>query len=267
MGLSLTPKEPVGFTTGRSSGSRAHPYNHFTQSYYPSGNRRRRNDNGKNVHQKPTATTTSVQSADTKNWYVKNDSSAISACARQLKFHRHNWSQITSDRWILNTKSGCKIDYNARPVQSVKPQRIRFSDEEIQTVNREIKALLQKGAIQPTNKSNWLFVSNIFLIPKKSGGLRPVMNLKDLNTFVRYEHFKKENIKLVKEIIQPNDFLTSIDLKDAYFSIPMCEIDQTYLCFSWENQFYRFTCFTIWAEFSPSNFHKGDETSNCNSWK
>ena len=118
-----------------------------------------------------------------------------------------------------------------------------FSDEEIQTVNQETKELLQKGAIQPTKRSNCRFVSNIFLIPKKSGGLRPVINLKDLNTFVRYEHFKMENIKLVKEIIQSNDFLTSIDLKDAYFAIPMCEIDQSYLCFSWENQFYRFTCF------------------------
>ena len=244
-----------GFTTGRTSGNRTQP--RYTQSYYPSGNRRGgRNDSGKFSHHKPTATATSGQFTETKNWYVKHDSTAISACAGQLKFHHYNWSQITSDRWILNTISGCKIDFIARPVQSVKPKRTMFSNEEIQTVNQGIKELLQKGAIQPTKRSNCRFVSNIFLIPKKSGGLRPVINLKDLNTFVRYEHFKMENIKLVKEIIQSNDFLTSIDLKDAYFAIPMCEIDQSYLCFSWENQFYRFICLPFGLSSAPRLFTK-----------
>ena len=65
-----------------------------------------------------------------------------------------------------------------------------------------------------------------------------------------------ENIKLVKEIIQSNDFLTSIDLKDAYFAIPMCEIDQSYLCFSWENQFYRFTCLPFGLSSAPRIFTK-----------
>ena len=65
-----------------------------------------------------------------------------------------------------------------------------------------------------------------------------------------------ENVKLVKEIIQQNDVLTSIDLKDAYFSIPMCLEDQAYLCFSWENQCYTFTCLPFGLSSAPRIFTK-----------
>ena len=105
-------------------------------------------------------------------------------------------------------------------------------------INTDIDELLHKGAIREIPQADCQFLSNIFLIAKKTGGLRQVINLKDLNKFVWYEHFKIENIKLVKNLLQERDFLTSIDLKDAYFSIPMCEKDQPYLCFSWAEHFF-----------------------------
>ena len=59
----------------------------------------------------------------------------------------------------------------------------------------------------------------MFLVSKKTGALRPVINLEPLNEFVEKIHFKMENIDLFKNIIKPGDYLASIYLKDAYFSI------------------------------------------------
>jgi hypothetical protein len=46
--------------------------------------------------------------------------------------------------------------------------------------------------------------------------MRPVINLKRLNTFVAYLHFKMENISSLIDLLRPNDFIARIDLKDAF---------------------------------------------------
>ena len=49
------------------------------------------------------------------------------------------------------------------------------------------------------------FVSQIFLILKKDGGHRLVVNVKSLNKFIVEEHFKMEGFHMVKDIVKPAD--------------------------------------------------------------
>ena len=65
------------------------------------------------------------------------------------------------------------------------------------------------------------FLSNLFMVNKKAGGHRPVINLKFLNSFVPYHHFKMKEMHLIKDLCQKHDFLIKMDLKDAYFGIPL----------------------------------------------
>jgi hypothetical protein len=85
--------------------------------------------------------------------------------------------------------------------------------------DKQVEELLAKGAISKTEYSTDKFISNIFIVPKKNGKLRPVINLRQLNEFVEYHHFKQENLKFVLDLVQKFDYLTSVDLCDAYFSI------------------------------------------------
>ena len=64
------------------------------------------------------------------------------------------------------------------------------------------------------------FFQTYFLVPKKTGDMRPVINLKPFNVFVQKIHFKMENINTALHTIAPGDYFVSIDLKDANFSIP-----------------------------------------------
>jgi len=62
---------------------------------------------------------------------------------------------------------------------------------------------------------------SIFIVPKKDGGQRPVINLKMLNYHVKSEHFKMEILHTVKSLPKKEDCMTKVDLKDAFFMVPM----------------------------------------------
>ena len=96
----------------------------------------------------------------------------------------------------------------------------------------------------------------MFLVPKKDGKVRPVINLKKLNQIVHIHHFKMEGIQTARELVQPNDWMTKIDLKDAYFTIPVDEPHQRYLRFVIDHQIYQFTCLPFGLSSAPWVFTK-----------
>ena len=55
------------------------------------------------------------------------------------------------------------------------------------------------------------FFSTLFLVPKKDGGQRPVINLKNLNSFINAPHFKMEGIHTLKSLLRKGDWLVKID--------------------------------------------------------
>jgi len=107
-------------------------------------------------------------------------------------------------------------------VENEKSHReIPMNPEKEELVEKEIKEMLEKGAIRTVKQTKGQFASSLFLVPKKDKGQRPVINLKKLNLSIPYEHFKMEGLFTLKELLQENDFLCKMDLKDAYFTIPL----------------------------------------------
>ena len=58
----------------------------------------------------------------------------------------------------------------------------------------EVQKLASKEAIHLVlqGEGEQRFLSTLFLVPKKGGEQRPVLNLKPLNQKIPYEHFKME---------------------------------------------------------------------------
>jgi hypothetical protein len=69
-----------------------------------------------------------------------------------------------------------------------------------------------------------------------------ILNLKPFNEFVDYNHFKMDTFQTAMKLIRPGCFMASIDLKDAYYSIPVADEDGKFLMFEWKGTFYQFTC-------------------------
>ena len=63
--------------------------------------------------------------------------------------------------------------------------------------------------------------------------MRPVINLKILNRLVCKNKFKMEIIGFAVQLINEGDYMASIHIKDAYFSIPIHVNDRKYLRFMW----------------------------------
>ena len=51
-----------------------------------------------------------------------------------------------------------------------------------------------------------------------------------------------ETIHTATELMKKNCYTASIDLRDAYYSVPVCKDHRKYLKFSWRNVLYKFTC-------------------------
>ena len=117
-----------------------------------------------------------------------------------------------------------------------------MSMQESELINQEVEVMLRKGAVHLVHSKDSQFLSNLFLVPKKDGGNRPVINLKALNSFIPYSHFKMEGLHLLKDLLRENNFMCKVDLKDAYFCVPLHRNHQKFLRFQWKGNFYEFLC-------------------------
>ena len=110
------------------------------------------------------------------------------------------------------------------------------------TIDAEIAKLITREVLQVTNRVPDGFISNIFIRPKKDGAFRMIPNLKPLNKFVNYHHFKMDTFRTALKLVRSGCFMASVDLKDAYYSIPIAEEDRKLLMFQWKGKYYQFTC-------------------------
>ena len=169
----------------------------------------------------------------------------------------HKWAQLTSDSNILNTVKGFKFEFHTRPYQDNVPPQIINSPEEIRIAEQLLGELLAKQVVQLIQKPDPRgFLSNIFLRPKKTGDYRMILNLKQLNEFVRYHHFKMDHLSSTLTLVSPGCYFTSIDLSDAYFSVSVAETHRKYMQFAFNGQYYQFTCLANGVSSAPRSFTK-----------
>ena len=139
----------------------------------------------------------------------------------RTQLHLGKWRKITSEQWVLEVIQGYKLELTSLPEQlwipSSETDRISAG-----LISEEVQAMLDKGAICRIQRNpEEGFFSRIFLVPKKDGKFRPVVNLRPLNRCIQYRHFKMEGIYIVRDLLRRGDYMTRIDLKDAYFALPV----------------------------------------------
>ena len=128
---------------------------------------------------------------------------------------------LPEDQELLALVEGYQIPFLMEPVQKKAPKVPKLNQEQQKQVDLEVKTMLEKGSISKICHSNAEFLSRLFLISKKGGENRPVINLKDLNRFIPYKHLKMEGLHCLKYVLQKGDCMCKIDLKYAYFSVPL----------------------------------------------
>lgn len=176
--------------------------------------------------------------------------------AGQIAKHLASWRTITSDSEVLESVSGQHIEFSSLPVSTCSFSKTVAKPGEFNTFESEICKLLKKGVIVPSVNEKIQFVSPIFLRLKKDGTFRLILNLKDFNKHVEYHHFKMDSIRTVIGLMTQNCYMASVDLKDAYYSVPIASSDQKFLKFEWNSTIYQYTCFPNGLAFCPRKFTK-----------
>ena len=105
-----------------------------------------------------------------------------------------------------------------------------------------IQDFLEKRAIEelPSLPGDPGFYSHIFLVPKKDGQWRPIINLRPLNQFLPRIRFRMLTVKELCLTLQPGQWATSIDLKDAYLHVPIHPLSRRFLRFVHRGRVFQF---------------------------
>ena len=96
--------------------------------------------------------------------------------------------------------------------------------------------MLYKQILKEITHDSTELVSPIFTVKKTDGGARLILNLKELNEFVKYENYKMDGIKTIINMVTGNRFMVTIDLKDAYYSIAISRLFQKFFKFKWKDK-------------------------------
>ena len=166
------------------------------------------------------------------------------------------WRKITSDPEILDVVSGYTIELMEGPPPHINQSNYELTSFDEKIVDLEISKLVAKKVIVPSCHERGEVISPIFVCPKKDGSHRMILNLKRLNTYVEYHHFKMDTLWSVIKLITPNCFMACIDLKDAYYCVPVSPSSQKLLKFMWKGQLYQYTCLPNGLSSCPRKFTK-----------
>ena len=168
-----------------------------------------------------------------------------------------HWINLTKNNFIINIiRNGYSMQFSSPPVLYDSVISNPKSSVKVQALAGEIQKHVASGAISPVTPSDSQFVWRVFTVPKNQGGFRMIIDLKPLNTHITKAHFRMEDREYIKSLIAPDDFMVSIDLKDAFFAIPLHRDSKKYVVFEFDNQRYQYNVLPFGLSSSPRIFSK-----------
>ncbi len=155
-------------------------------------------------------------------------------------------------------KQGYSLQFARRPPRFSGVVSTSVQGENARVLCSEVMTLLEKGAIEmvPPALRGSGFYSRYFLVPKKDGGLRPILDLRRLNHALMRRPFRMITLKQILSHIPTEDWFCSLDLKDAYFHIQIAPHHRRFLRFAFEGVAYQYTVLPFGLSMAPRTFTK-----------
>ena len=166
------------------------------------------------------------------------------------------WEWLTSNPVILSYVQGYEIEFDELPVQTCISNEYRQNAQQKSVLQIQIDELVNRGVVDQVQFDESMYVSNVFGRPKPNGEIRMIIDLSEVNNFVQKFHFKMEHLDVALDLLDEGMFLSSIDLKDAYYSIPIFSEHKQYLTFQWEKQYFQFNVLPFGLTSAPRVFTK-----------
>lgn len=126
---------------------------------------------------------------------------------RPLHVYKNAWQSIPGiSPWVLNIiENGYSLQFRHRPPRFNGVVSSVVSPQNIPVLRQEIDSLLAKRAIEVVSPSEIEsgFYSCYFVVPKRDGGFRPILDLRPINRALYKCAFKMLTIKQILAQIRP----------------------------------------------------------------
>ena len=135
------------------------------------------------------------------------------------------WRSITSNRFVLNMVHGHHDHFWSNPPLFCNfwQFNVKAATTHYPIIQKKVDELLAKGVVEPSSGGIG-FYSNVFVVPKHTGGLWPILNLKHFNHYMYIPSFKMLTIRHAWQDIQCGDYAFSLDVQDDYLHICIVSI-------------------------------------------
>ena len=129
-------------------------------------------------------------------------------------------------------------------------------DQELERENAALD-LLQKGVVEIIrDESSPGMYHRLFMRPKPDGTMRPIIDLSPLNKLIHNVTFKMETPASIRRALQPGEHTLQLDLKDAYFHIPIKKAYRKYMRFVVNGVVYQYKALPFGLSIAPRVFTK-----------
>ena len=154
----------------------------------------------------------------------------------QLSLFAKKWGEVCEDSHALEAvRHGVSLSFQDRPPLLPEPVFSVRSDKRHEEILFHVEEMLRVCS----SSVSWL-LQHMFLVPKKNGEMRTIINLKSLNNAVEKGKFKMETQRAIRRALQQGDWVTSIGLKDANFHIPIKPAFRKFLRFTVGKEVFQF---------------------------
>ena len=188
---------------------------------------------------------------------VKNAAPNLPVGARLQNFWQ-TWLDLGAGPKVVQIlKEGYTLPFRIRPRLTRSPKVIScyVNPHRNSYLLEALHQLIAKNAVELVrNQTSLGFFNRLFLVPKPNNKWRPILDLSNLNLFLKAEKFKMETPETIRTSLQQGEWVTSIDFKDAYFHIPIQEQSRKYLRFHVQGQTYQFKALPFGLSTAPLEF-------------
>ena len=177
----------------------------------------------------------------------------------KLVHFKDTWTQLFPQHHeiVRKVSQGILIAFDDVPPSLLRyPLELPSNNKAAGLQNAVQKLRLSRAIEEVMDPTSPGYYSRLFLVPKPDGSFRPIIDLKKLNQFIVVPSFKMENLFSIIAALQPQEWITKIDLKDAYHHILVHVNIRKYFRFVVAGTVYQFRVLPFGLSTAPREFTK-----------
>ena len=172
-----------------------------------------------------------------------------------MSLNREAWATLEDPFALSIMTEGLRLNFSP-PLTTPPPFWAVSKEEHLPIIRTFLPSFLERGIIREVSNSLPLFYSRLFVVTKKDGPYRVIIDLSRLNKLLIVPTFQMESVLKIAEGIVECLWGCTIDLKDAYFHCPIAWLFHVYLAFTVDGKVYVFQYLPFGLAVAPWAFHR-----------